>query len=1003
MPPRSLILVSALALAAMAPASLQTDPRALVQAADQAVERDGGDDALAEWQASVRATPGDRAAHLALATVARRRYDYQLAAREYDLALGSLPERDLLSGYARLGMGDALAARGLFANAAQHYEAARAIGVTAGDSALQVETMLALAGRRAGLGVAAVLDSAATLLPDTDLELRAALLCRRATLVRADGWDNRVASADSGIAFARSAGRVGLEGRCMAAKATVAGERGRVSPALFLAADSVLALAHDDVERANVLSRAGFKYVVRGDYGAARTTLRQARELAARVEHRRYLGNSMAGLAAVAIRVNDFATATAELHTADSIAVSASDTVLLRLVQAYQADLASGTGDAGRARDLYDIALASYVEKADPNNEWVVRRDMAQLAMRQHDWSTAEAQLDSARTLATANRLTGSLKEQPEHEGRLALMRGDAAGARRLYQQALATLRPSQHSLRYGVRARLAEANADLGELDAAERELTAASDDLDAWRANLADDDLRLLAADLCACADQDTGVPRVLAALVTDGRAGPAFALAERRRARELVNRMMQAEVLRDARSADGELRAAVERQGAPVTSAELAAALPNEGTALLEYVTGPNGAPTTLFIVTRNGVQALLLPPLDSLAPPVQRWLAFLEGGDSPEALARALGAALLDSAQTLVGPAVTSLVIVPDGLLHRVPFDALRLRDGRHAVERFTISTSPSATVTRELWRRGERSIQSTVATAGLSGAAEASVGETAVDATLPAPVVVQERTARVLAFGDPTFAKSESDDGNLYRAAFDAEGGLARLSGSGREARMVASFAPDGQVRLRGRATEAALREGLAGDVQVLHLATHAIVDETTVARTALALAPSDGDDGFLSAGDVAALRMDADLVVLSACRTAGGRLLGGEGIWGLTGPLLQAGARSVVATGWQIGDERSVRLVRDFYTALADGYDVSGAMRQAKLAAIARGESESTWAAFSVVGDPTVRVSLIVPTRTRMPERPVMLAIAALLIVVAAAAVGWRYLAERRS
>ncbi len=1002
MPPRSLIFVSALALAAMAPASFQTDTRALVQAADQAVERDGGDAALADWKASVRATPGDRTAHLALATVARRRYDYQLAAREYDLALGSLPERDLLSGYARLGMGDALAARGLFANAAQHYEAARAIGAAVGDSALQVETMMALAGRRGGAGVAALLDSAATMLPDHDLGLRAALLCRRATIVRADGRDNRLTSADSGIALARSAGRIGLEGRCMAAKAIVVGERGSASPTLFLAADSLLALAHDDAERANVLSRAGFKYVVRGDYGAARTTLRQARELAARVEHRRYLGNSMAGLAAVAIRVNDFATAAAELRTADSIAVSASDTVLLRLVQAYQADLAMGTGDASRARALYDIALASYIESADPYNEWVVRRDMAQLAMRQHDWPTAQAQLDSARTVATTNRLTGSLEEQPEHEGRLALMRGDAAGARLLYQQALATLRPSQHSLRYGVRARLAEANADMGELDAAERELTLASEELDAWRSDLVDDDLRLLAADLCACADQDTGVPRVLAALVADGRAEAAFGLAERRRARELVNRMMQSEVLRDGRSADGELRAAVARQGAPVSSAELAAALPDEHTALLEYVTAPNGAPTSLFLVTRSGVQALLLPPLDSLAPQVQRWLAFLENGDSPESLARALGAALLDSAQALLGPAMTSLVIVPDGLLHRVPFDALRLRDGRHAVERFTISTSPSATVTRELWRRGGRSMQSAIASASGGGAGEASAGETAVRTESPRAAVGQERTATILAFGDPTFAKSERDDGSLYRTAFDGEDGLARLAGSGREARMVASFAPDGQVRLRGRATESALREGLAGDVQVLHLATHAIVDQTTVARTALALAPGDGEDGFMSSGDVAALRIDADLVVLSACRTAGGRLLGGEGIWGLTGPLLQAGARSVVATGWRIGDERSVRLVHDFYTALADGYDVAGAMRQAKLAAIARGESEATWAAFSVVGDPTVRVSLIVPTRTRMPERPVLLAIAVLLLFVAAAAVGWRYRVERR-
>ncbi|MHB1224518.1 MAG: CHAT domain-containing protein [Gemmatimonadaceae bacterium] len=993
--PRSFILSSALALAVMAPASSATDPRALVAAAERAVERGDGEAALESWRAAVRSSPGDRAAHLALATVARRSYDYALATREYEESLHTAPlAGDRMAGYARLGLASGLAARGMFADAAAHYAAARSIGRDAGDVALQGEAMIDIAKRRTGSGVAALLDSAARLIPASELELRAALLCRRALLVRADGWNARIAAADSGIALARRAGSTGLEGRCTATKATVLGERGNVSPTLFLVADSLLALAHDDPERANALSRAGFKYVVRGDYGAARATLRRARQIAARVEHRRYLGNSMAGLAAVALRVNDFATAEAELNSADSIAHAAGDTVLLRLVQAYQADMARGTGDAPRARVLYEIALASYVEHGDASNEWVVRRDLAQLAMRQRDWTTAAAQLDSARRLATSRGLTVWLEEQPEHEGRLALMRGDAAAARRLYTEALGTLRKSQHSLRYGVRARLAEAHAALGELDAAERELTAASDELDAWRATLADDDLRLLAANLCACADQDTGVPRVLAALAADGRVGQAFALAERRRARELVNRMMQAEVLRDGRSADGELRTRVQRQGEPIDADRLAAALPDSRTALLEFVTGPDGAPTTLFVVTRDGVRAVLLPPLDTLAPRVQRWLAFLEGGDSPDALARSLGAALLDSAQVLVGPEVTRLVIVPDGLLHRVPFDALRLRDGRFAVQRFAIASSPSATVASELWRRGAG------VTAARAGAPTTTVppGNGTGQASA-APV-----TASVLALGDPTFASAEEDDGDGgYRASFDAVGGLVRLAGSGREARMVASFTPDGQLRLREEASEAFLKHAPLDDVGVIHLATHAMVDETTVARTALALAPGDGEDGFLSAGDVAALSLGADLVVLSACRTAGGHLLGGEGIWGLTGPLLEAGARAVVATGWRIGDDRSVRLMREFYTALADGQDVAGALQTAKLAAIARGERPETWAAFSVVGDPMVRVALVAPTRTNMPGRPALLAIAGLLVVVAVGVVGWRYRAGSRS
>ncbi|MGH7536669.1 MAG: CHAT domain-containing protein [Gemmatimonadales bacterium] len=81
-------------------------------------------------------------------------------------------------------------------------------------------------------------------------------------------------------------------------------------------------------------------------------------------------------------------------------------------------------------------------------------------------------------------------------------------------------------------------------------------------------------------------------------------------------------------------------------------------------------------------------------------------------------------------------------------------------------------------------------------------------------------------------------------------------------------------------------------------------------------RTALALTPGQGEDGFVTPGELAGLRLDADLVVLSACRTAGGVVVDGEGVQGLTAPLLAAGARSVVATSWQVGDQLTVPLGR---------------------------------------------------------------------------------------
>jgi hypothetical protein len=95
----------------------------------------------------------------------------------------------------------------------------------------------------------------------------------------------------------------------------------------------------------------------------------------------------------------------------------------------------------------------------------------------------------------------------------------------------------------------------------------------------------------------------------------------------------------------------------------------------------------------VLTRAGSEASaqtlltarVLPPLDSLTAGIARFAVLLESGSEPHPLARALGAALLDPALAALGPRVSRIVIVPDGALHRLPFDALRLADGRYVAE------------------------------------------------------------------------------------------------------------------------------------------------------------------------------------------------------------------------------------------------------------------------------------------------------------------------------
>jgi CHAT domain-containing protein len=136
------------------------------------------------------------------------------------------------------------------------------------------------------------------------------------------------------------------------------------------------------------------------------------------------------------------------------------------------------------------------------------------------------------------------------------------------------------------------------------------------------------------------------------------------------------------------------------------------------------------------------------------------------------------------------------------------------------------------------------------------------------------------------------------------------------------------------------------------------------------ARSALVLAPGGGESGFVGPEELANLRLDADLVVLSSCRSGGGVVVNGEGLQGLTAPLVQAGARSVAATQWEIGDQAALRFIEAFYRHLAEGHPVGEALRFAKLDLMRHGAAPRQWAAFTIIGDPSVRIPLRTPSRS---------------------------------
>lgn len=931
----------------------ERDPASIVGAAQHAVERDNAPALRARWASRLRRDANDRAAAFAIATLARMTYD-STAERLYD-GLVATPARDDFTPWAHLGRGQVYYRLNRRRDSREEFERAVAAARAAADTTAEASALIELSfarGNAYGVPAAlATLDSAALLLAPGENELWANLLWHRSIALNTRGDTAARSVALQAIARARRSGSVDMEGaaeRALAQAYDVAGEHDSAFVA-FHRAESLFRRAHDRNGAALVMMIRANLLRSESRLGEARQLLDSALVEARAANNQAVIGAASTTLGALALHVGDLTGARRHLEAAYAHFAANGDSANLILVAHQMANTAFAASDYDEALRLA-TADTAYSARIGDHEEYIVALQLISAVHEARgDYAAARGALRRGAAVARAAGQDGWVNGLARDEARPWLREGNGAQAERLLTRYLAGSDTTDHLEYYEARILLAEAYVQQGRLARALRELTEADAIFDAWRATLADREMRVLAFQTSTTSrgDQRRGVARILSALALGGYPAEAFAHAERRRARELAAHLQRAAAVRTG--ADTVARRSTATALASPVATDIAARvaeLLGDSTALLEFVAGRDDAPTTLFVVHgmrgRPAVIAYRLPSAESFAPAIARLTSALEGGGDAPLIARELGTSLLGSAIASLGPGVKRLVIVPDGIFHRVPFDALRLADDRYVVERYAVGRSPSAGVLLALARR--RSFH-------------------------------DSKDTRLLAMGDPAFGRSSAPAVAMaaaeLRSAFDTTGGLAPLPASGREAKLVARYAPNALVYLGRDATVAALKRAPLDSFRVLHFATHALVDDRSLDRTALALAPDGDESGFLTPADLAALPLDADLVVLSACRTAGGVLVDGEGVQGLTAPLLEAGARSVIATSWRIGDRGAVPFVGAVYDALASGLPVADALRAAKLDAIRRGAPPSEWAAFQATGDPLVTVPLRAPPRRR--------------------------------
>lgn len=296
------------------------------------------------------------------------------------------------------------------------------------------------------------------------------------------------------------------------------------------------------------------------------------------------------------------------------------------------------------------------------------------------------------------------------------------------------------------------------------------------------------------------------------------------------------------------------------------------------------------------------------------------------------------------RSLLPARIRRLVIIPEGALHSLTFEALPVPGSarRYLVEDFAISYAPSATVLQQL--RAE-----------LTGSRE---------------------PAAVLAFAAPEVATAAASAGQLDGERFDT----SPLPRAASEARMVFGFGgPGSRLRSGPEASARFARTAPLDRYRVIHFATHALLSQRAPLRSALVLAAAGngpagpGDDGLLRAREIYGLRLTSDLVVLSACRTARGRILWGQGVQGLAQAFFHAGARSLVASLWDVSDRRTEQLMESFYRNLAGGMSKGDALTLAKRDLLRRKPDLAPrfWAAFVLLGDAKAAIPLAPPSLWR--------------------------------
>ncbi|WP_445245978.1 CHAT domain-containing tetratricopeptide repeat protein [Microcoleus sp. OTE_8_concoct_300] len=320
--------------------------------------------------------------------------------------------------------------------------------------------------------------------------------------------------------------------------------------------------------------------------------------------------------------------------------------------------------------------------------------------------------------------------------------------------------------------------------------------------------------------------------------------------------------------------------------------------------------------ISIDRQNGMLTIKLPNSDPIQRPIADVVKKVEFQNIHNQELQTLHQLLIEPIADLLPKDPESRVIfIPQGELFLVPFPALQDANGKFLIEKHTILTAPSIQVldsTRQIRQR------------------------------------VTSSATDVLVVGNPVMPKIASIPGKPPQ-------NLSPLPNAEIEANNIAKQFTTSAL-IGSQATKANILPMLP-QAKIIHLATHGIFDNLRGLGSAIALTPSGSDDGWLTAEEIFNLKLNAELVVLSACNTGQGRITQ-DGIIGLSRSLISAGTPSVIVSLWSVPDAPTAPLMVEFYRQWQEKkLNKAQALRQAMLTTMKQHPQPRDWAAFTLIGE----------------------------------------------